>query len=91
MILEGVTTAEPERQQAVTVDHAQPQVIQQHLSDSLISLYAVGTPEQSAFRPGSIKSHWHQWQTLTSDKFILQSVSGVTIDFDIFNLACTDV
>ena len=25
----------------------------------------------------------HQWQTLTSDKFILQSVSGVTIDFDI--------
>ena len=67
----------------MTVDHAQPQVIQPHLSDSLIPLYAVGTSEQSAFRAGSIKSHLHQWQTLTSDKFIWQSVSGVTIDFDI--------
>ena len=53
------------------------------MSDSLIPLYAVGAPEQSAFRAGSIKSHLHQWQTLTSEKFILQSVSGVTIDFDI--------
>ena len=63
-------------------DNAQPQVIQPHLSDSLLPLYAVGTPEQSVFPAGSIKSHLHQWQTLTLDKFILQSISGVTIDFD---------
>ena len=45
----------------------QPQVIQPHLSDNLLPLYAVGTPEHSVFRAGSIKSYLHQWQTLTSD------------------------
>ena len=34
------------------------------------------------FRAGGTRLHLIQWQELTSDKFILQAVTGVALDFD---------
>ena len=34
------------------------------------------------FRAGGTRSHLIQWRELTSDKFILQAVTGVALEFD---------
>ena len=47
---------------------------------SNISKQFTNSPDN--FHAGKVANYWHNWRQLTSDKFILEAILGVTIDFD---------